>query len=59
MEGFRYHDLMRLGRDILKPYPLLQTFMGASIPFGDERLAYPIPEGEMNANSNMVQNMGY
>lgn len=59
MEGFRYFDLMRNGMDIQKTDPILQTFAGSSIPFGDQRLAFPIPEAEINANSNMVQNTGY
>ena len=59
MEGFRFHDLMRHGMDILKTDPSRQTFTGNSVPFGDPRLALPIPEAEINANSNIVQNTGY
>jgi len=59
MEGFRYFDLLRNGMDILKTDPVRQTFAGNSVPLGDQRLAFPIPEGEINANSNMVQNTGY
>ena len=56
-EGFRYDDLLRTGQDITKFS--LQQNIAATIPYGDDRMAYPIPAGEMNANSNMVQNDGY
>ncbi|WP_224491476.1 RagB/SusD family nutrient uptake outer membrane protein [Robertkochia flava] len=56
-EGFRFDDLMRTGMDIEK-YSLQQNF-AATIPYGDFRLAFPVPTAELNANSNMVQNDGY
>ncbi|MFD1293551.1 RagB/SusD family nutrient uptake outer membrane protein [Lutibacter holmesii] len=56
-EGFRYDDLLRTGQDITKFS--LQQNISATIPYGDSRMAYPIPAAEMNANSNMVQNDGY
>ena len=56
-EGFRFDDLVRTGQDIEKT-SLQQNFL-ATIPYGDFRLAWPIPQGEMDANSNMVQNPGY
>ena len=56
-EGFRYDDLMRTGSDIVK-YSLQQNF-ASTIPYGDSRLAFPIPQAEIDANSNMVQNDGY
>lgn len=56
-EGFRFDDLMRTGMDIEK-ISLQQNF-AATVPYGDSRLAWPIPQAEINANSNMVQNNGY
>jgi len=56
-EGFRYDDLLRTGQDIEKT-SLQQNFL-ATIPYGDPRLAWPIPQSEMDANSNMVQNTGF
>lgn len=63
-EGFRKFDLMRNNLPINKVHPG-QTFTGTSgtvgdpITVGDPRIAFPIPESEMTANSNMVQNPGY
>lgn len=56
-EGFRFHDLVRTGRDIPK-VDLNQRFT-QTIPYGDYRLAFPIPQAELNSNANMVQNNGY
>ncbi len=56
-EGFRYDDLMRTGRNIDK-INSKQLFL-ATINYGDERLTFPIPDKELDANSNMVQNKGY
>ena len=56
-EGFRYDDLLRTGSDIVKT-SIQQNFL-ATIPYGDPRMAWPIPRAEMDANSNMVQNTGY
>ncbi|NLP58781.1 RagB/SusD family nutrient uptake outer membrane protein [Lutibacter sp. B1] len=56
-EGFRFDDLVRTGKDIEK-IELEQNFLN-TIPYGDYRLAWPIPQSEMDANSNMEQNTGY
>ncbi|WP_372800971.1 RagB/SusD family nutrient uptake outer membrane protein [Lutibacter sp.] len=56
-EGFRYDDLLRTGSDIEK-ISIQQNFL-ATIPYGDPKLAWPIPQAEMDANSNMVQNPGF
>jgi len=53
-EGFRFHDLARTGRDI----PMLDAENTAP-SYGNYRYAFPIPEEEINANKNMVQNEGY
>ena len=49
--------MLRYGRDIEKIDPLQNIL--ETIPFGDYRLAYPIPLNEIDANSNITQNPGY
>ena len=56
-EGFRYDDLLRTGKAIVKFS--LQQNITSTIPYGDPRMTWAIPIAEMNANSNMVQNAGY
>lgn len=56
-EGLYYWDLLRFGMDIEKVSELQN--ISATIPFGDYRLAYPIPLDELDANSSMTQNPGY
>lgn len=47
MEGNRFHDLMRLERPV-------QGF-----DFDADELRWPIPQAEIDANGNLVQNPGY
>ncbi|WP_423818132.1 RagB/SusD family nutrient uptake outer membrane protein [Salinimicrobium sp. TIG7-5_MAKvit] len=56
-EGFRFHDLVRTGKDIPLPDPLLQTHGGPD--YGSYNLALPIPAAEADANANVPQNFGY
>jgi hypothetical protein len=56
-EGFRFDDLMRNNRSIEKVDP--KQGFDSAIPYGDKRLAFPIPDDEVNANSNIIQNDGY
>ena len=56
-EGVRHDDLARNGMDIPEVSPLEQTHGGPA--YGSFNYVFPIPEVEMNANSNMVQNSGY
>lgn len=56
-EGLYYWDLLRMGMDIEKVSPLQN--ITETVPFGDYRLAYPIPLSEIDANSNITQNPGY
>lgn len=56
-EGFRHDDLARNGMNIPLVSPLEQTHEGPA--YGSFNYAFPIPEVEMNANSNMTQNQGY
>ncbi len=46
-EGQRFHDMMRLQMDV------------DGLPFDDQRLRFPIPQRDLDANSNLVQNPGY
>jgi starch-binding outer membrane protein, SusD/RagB family len=60
MEGHRFFDLARNGKSI----PLFGTIravpgFATSLPYGNYRFALPIPQAEIDANSNMVQNTGY
>lgn len=56
-EGHRFHDLNRLKRTINRStdYPAAAR----TIPYPFNRRLLPIPQAEMDANSNMVQNQGY
>lgn len=54
-EGLYYWDLLRTGQGIVRE----QADQPVNIPYGDHRLAYPIPFAELDANSNIVQNPGY
>ena len=56
-EGFRHDDLARNGMDIPLVSPLEQTHEGPA--YGSFNYAFPIPQVEMNANSNMAQNKDY
>ncbi len=56
-EGFRHDDLTRNGMDIPLVSEFEQTHGGPA--YGSFNYVFPIPEVEMNANSNMVQNSGY
>jgi hypothetical protein len=58
-EGLRFFDFTRLNLAISRP---AQTQGAASYPTvstTDFRRLQPIPQGEMDANKNMVQNSGY
>lgn len=57
-EGHRSFDLLRNGMGIPNVDPG-QTFDDAGIPYGSPSLAFPIPQSELNANSNIEQNLGY
>ncbi|MGM0547105.1 MAG: RagB/SusD family nutrient uptake outer membrane protein [Bacteroidota bacterium] len=57
LEGHRLYDLARTERDIESGDD--NSYRDEVIPYGDYRLALPIPEAEIRANSNVVQNQGY
>lgn len=56
-EGFRHDDLARTGMNIPEVSAFEQTHGGPD--YGSYNFAFPIPEVEINANSNMTQNDGY
>ncbi|HEX9826864.1 MAG TPA: RagB/SusD family nutrient uptake outer membrane protein [Flavobacteriaceae bacterium] len=56
-EGFRFDDLARNGRDIPLVDALRQTHGG--VTYGAYNYAFPIPSGEVDVNSNVVQNKDY
>lgn len=51
-EGQRFFDLTRLGVDIPKENI-------SPIPFSDYRILAPIPQSEIDINTNLIQNRGY
>jgi starch-binding outer membrane protein, SusD/RagB family len=56
-EGIRWDDMMRIGMDansVGNTEVVIQT-----LSFPNNKFAYPIPQSEMDANSNMVQNASY
>lgn len=55
-EGFRFFDLKRWGQDVVRTDCTADECL---LPAGDFRFVYPIPQAEMFANQNMVQNTGY
>ena len=62
-EGQRYWDLVRLGQAVIRNnstgnYTLVPT-EDLTLTALDPRRIFPIPQAEMNANKNMVQNPGY
>lgn len=55
MEGFRFYDLARTGRDIVRNV----SGHNISVPYGSPELAFPIPKRELDVNPNISQNQGY
>lgn len=53
MEGHRFFDLKRLGRDLIK------TPTYSDVLFNDFRILPPIPQNDINLNPNIKQNFGY
>ena len=56
-EGFRFDDLARNSMGIPVVDEFKQTHGGPA--YGNYKFAFPIPNVEINANPNMVQNSGY
>jgi starch-binding outer membrane protein, SusD/RagB family len=53
-EGHRFHDIKRLGRDIVKSAP--STLV---VTFTDARILAPILQADVDGNINLKQNFGY
>ncbi len=58
-EGHRFIDLRRWGQGIKRLPEDSELASGVELPAGDYRFIFPIPQNEMFANDNMVQNKGY
>jgi starch-binding outer membrane protein, SusD/RagB family len=58
-EGLRYFDLTRQNIDIVRPQQDDSAPSIALVPKGDDKRILPIPQAEIDANPNMVQNPGY
>ena len=54
-EGQRWLTLKRLGRDVSR----MDCTASCLLPSTDTRFLWPIPQGEILANGNMIQNPGY
>lgn len=52
-EGHRFFDLKRYGRDIVKTTP------SVTVTFDDFRILPPLPQREVDGNTNLNQNRGY
>ena len=55
-EGNRLWDLTRRKRSVVR---VDHTLSNGTTPYPNERFAFPIPQREIDANANMVQNKGY
>ncbi len=53
-EGHRFFDMKRWGMDISKTQPAT-----IFLPFSDYRILPAIPQGDIDGNAKMVQNVGY
>jgi hypothetical protein len=51
-EGFRRQDLIRHGK-------YLESWTHKDASDGGHRVLYPIPQSQLDANPNLVQNSGY
>lgn len=64
-EGHRFFDIKRQGESIVRAnFGDIADGTGQAperlvLPAGDHRFQWPIPQAEINANENMVQNPGY
>lgn len=56
-EGHELFDLSRTGRGLTRTD--FDGSLNQNVPFPDYKWAMPIPQGEMDANAEMVQNPGY
>ncbi len=54
-EGFALHDLKRLKQSVF----VVENKVSVELPYDAGRLVMPIPQREIDANENLVQNPGY
>ncbi|HUH27508.1 RagB/SusD family nutrient uptake outer membrane protein [Gelidibacter sp.] len=57
-EGFRFYDLVRFGKEIRDIQPSTSNNHGV-VPAGDNRIAMPYPQQELDSNRATEQNPGY
>lgn len=58
-EGFWIHDVKRTKRSIVIVESVGGEPTEVSLPYNADRLVYPIPQREMDANTLLIQNPGY
>jgi hypothetical protein len=60
-EGHRYWDLTRLNLDVVRDNSTGNYLPSVPLilPVSSTKRIFPIPQAELNANKNMVQNPGY
>lgn len=58
-EGHRWFDIRRYGEGIMRGADWGAPSIAQSLPLGSPKFVFPIPQGELTANPNMVQNPGY
>jgi len=58
-EGHRLFDLLRTKRGVHRNASDIIGTAPQDVNYPEHKLIFPIPEAEMNVNSNMVQNLGY
>lgn len=59
VEGHRWFDIRRTGKNIERGDDCRGLTINCTLNAGDFRFAFPIPQDEILANSNMKQNPGY
>lgn len=59
LEGHRWFDLRRAGKGVQRGADCRGLTTNCTLQAGDHRFTFPIPQDEILANGNMVQNDGY
>lgn len=58
-EGHRWFDLKRINRGVQRGADCRGLTISCTLEAGNFRFVFPIPQSELDANENMVQNPGY
>jgi len=58
-EGHRFIDLKRFGKGIVRVGVDAELASGVELEANNYKFVFPIPQAEMFANDNMIQNTGY